>query len=173
MNRNYLIKIIHVAKRNLNLRDEDYQALLLGATGKESCKEMSSEQLKAAYQALSAIGFKKSRKTTSTKPQERRPAPRVSIGDKIVAVWVIMGQHGVITDTSRHALDAYVVRMTKAENGGVGVASIAWLDDKLAVRVLEALKRWHMRVMREVIKQRGHVPLSGYGPLVEQFEMKK
>ncbi len=169
MNRNDLIKIIHVAKRNLHLRDEDYQALLQGATGKESCKDMTFEQLKTAYQALTALGFKKSR-GKSMALAERRPAPRVSMGDKIVAVWVTMGQHGFIKDTSRHALDAYVARMSKGENGGMGVASIAWLDDKLAYRVLEALKRWHMRVMCDEIIRRGQHPRTGYALLREQFE---
>lgn len=175
MTRNNLIKIIHVAKRRLNLRDEDYQALLMGATGKESCKEMTIKQLEAAYQALRNVGFKKTgkRTLTSVTPKERRPAPRVSVGEKIIAVWVTMGKHGFINDTSRHALDAYIAKMTKGENGGIGVASLAWLDDKLAAKVLECLKRWHMRVIINEIKRRGQIPKPGYNLLVEQFEMKK
>lgn len=171
MSRNELIKIIHVAKRNLGLCDEDYRALLAGATGKESCKEMSDAQLKLTYQALTAIGFKhRGNRKGAAKAPERRPAPRVSMGDKIIAIWVTMGRHGVIADTSRAALDAYVARMTKPLNGGVGVASVAWLTDALASRVLEALKRWHMRVMSDQIAQRGYSPKMGYERVKEQFE---
>lgn len=174
MTRNELIKIIHVAKRNLGLRDEDYRALLAGATGKESCKEMSDAQLKLTYQAMTAIGFKhRGGRKVVTKAAERRPAPRANTSEKIIAVWVTMGQHGFISDSSRPALDAYVTRMTKPLNGGVGVASVAWLTEALASRVLEALKRWHMRVMCDEITQRGHSPKVGYERIKEQFEQQR
>ncbi|WP_421173787.1 gp16 family protein [Aeromonas enteropelogenes] len=178
MTRNDLIKIIHVAKRNLHLDDLNYQAVLLGATKKESCQDMNYAELKLAYEALKKLGFrktgsKKSSVKTASRTTEKRPAPRVSVGEVIVAVWVTMGRHGFLKDTSRLALDTYIQRMTARDNGGVGVASLAWLDDKRAAHVLESLKRWHMRMMSDEIKLRGKIPRPGYHLLVEQFEMKK
>lgn len=178
MTRNDLIKIIHVAKRNLHLNDLNYQAVLLGATKKESCKDMDYAELKSAYEALKSLGFRKTgRKKTSvrtaTHAAEKRPAPRVSVGKVIVAVWATMSRHGFLKDASRPALDAYIQRMTARDNGGVGVASLAWLDDKRAAHVLESLKRWHMRVMIDEITRRGQIPRPGYHLLVEQFETKK
>lgn len=40
-----LIIKIHVAKRDLGLDDAEYRAALLGATGKESCKELSVAEM--------------------------------------------------------------------------------------------------------------------------------
>lgn len=178
MTRNDLIKIIHVAKRNLHLNDLNYQAVLLGATKKESCKNMNYAELKLAYEALKALGFRKTGRKgaavkTVAKRVEKRPAPRVSVGQVIVAVWVTMGRHGFIKDASRPALDAYIQRMTARDNGGVGVASLAWLDNKRAAHVLESLKRWHMRLMVDEIKKRKQIPRYGYNLIVEQFETRK
>nr|WP_253264679.1 phage protein GemA/Gp16 family protein [Aeromonas sp. 1805] len=57
-----------------------------------------------------------------------------------------MARQGVIRDGSSCALNAWVQRMTARLNGGVGVAEVGWLDEPLAVKVLEALKRWQHRV---------------------------
>lgn len=43
--RKSLIISAHVAKRDLGLPDDEYRALLLGATGKESCADMDVREL--------------------------------------------------------------------------------------------------------------------------------
>ena len=66
-NRNQQIKLIHVAKRSLQLNEEAYRAALIGATGKESCTEMTDKELDMVINALKAAGFKKKTKKKSTK----------------------------------------------------------------------------------------------------------
>ncbi|ENU5203608.1 phage protein GemA/Gp16 family protein, partial [Escherichia coli] len=43
--RGKLISAIHVAKRELALDDETYTFVLLAATGKTSCRDMSADEL--------------------------------------------------------------------------------------------------------------------------------
>ncbi|HCX7622286.1 TPA: DUF1018 domain-containing protein, partial [Escherichia coli] len=44
MNRTSLIKLIHVARRELQLDDDTYRAFLMQKTGKTSCRELTVTQ---------------------------------------------------------------------------------------------------------------------------------
>ncbi|EBC0167652.1 DUF1018 domain-containing protein, partial [Salmonella enterica] len=68
-----------------------------------------------------------------------------------------MHRQGFITDGSDKSLNGFVRRITRLKNGGEGVASLEWLRGDQASIVLESLKRWHMRCMREKL------PAKGYG----------
>ncbi|HBC0987587.1 TPA: regulatory protein GemA [Escherichia coli] len=142
MSRATLIKLIHVARREAGLDDETYQAKLIAATGKKSCREMTMAELETAYKAFRDSGFKRHLKRANG---ERH---RSAVIGKIRAVWGEMHRAGFITSGSDAALDQFVARMTAKENGGTGVARAAWLTDALAVRVLEALKQWQARECR-------------------------
>lgn len=53
------IKLIHTARRQLGLDDAEYKAILLGAAGIESSKELSSEtQFDEIMKALRNLGFR-------------------------------------------------------------------------------------------------------------------
>lgn len=57
------IKLIHTARRQLGLDDDAYRAILLGAAGIESSKEIASEsQFNEIMQAFKNIGFKYQKK---------------------------------------------------------------------------------------------------------------
>ena len=57
------IKLIHTARRQLGLNDDAYRAILLGAAGIESSKEIASEsQFNEIMQAFKNIGFKYQKK---------------------------------------------------------------------------------------------------------------
>lgn len=59
--RGWYIKMIHVAKRELGLDRDAYEALLAGATGERSCADMTAADLRRAYEALCAAGFRAKR----------------------------------------------------------------------------------------------------------------
>lgn len=146
MTKSQLIKLIHIAKRQLGLDDETYRALLITETKKSSCSKMRKHELEKVYDALKQKGFN----YTCIK---KGSAPAVKTADwrgdikKIRAIWITMGHQGFISDSRDRPLDAFVERMTKKFTGGLGIKTLAWLDSNLAQHVLESLKNWHIREM--------------------------
>ncbi|HGT2586624.1 TPA: gp16 family protein [Klebsiella pneumoniae] len=145
MSRANLIQLIHVARREAGLDDETYQAKLLAATGKNSCRDMSLPELETALRTFRDSGFKRKNKRSS----ERQ---RSAIVGKIRAVWGEMHAAGLIQCGSEAALNQYVVRMTTRQNGA-GISRADWLTDALSGPVLESLKQWHRREMLAAIKR--------------------
>lgn len=156
MSRAKLIQLIHVARREVGLDDETYQAKLVAATGKRTCRDMSVQELEIALQAFRASGFK--RKTTHSSSRTRS-----AIVGKIRAVWGEMHAAGFIQCGSAAALDQYVARQTTRQNGGGGVARADWLTDALATPVLESLKQWHRRELRAALTRFREQLASGPG----------
>ncbi|MEO5341084.1 MAG: regulatory protein GemA [Magnetococcus sp. MYC-9] len=48
---------IHIAKKQLGMTDDEYRALLLGNTGKESTREMSQREMVAVLSAFVRLGW--------------------------------------------------------------------------------------------------------------------
>ncbi|ANQ26846.1 hypothetical protein BA894_10445 [Vibrio natriegens] len=155
--RNRLIQIIHVAKRELALEDDVYRLLLESETGKTSCSKMNIKELEQVLSTLEAKGFKRTLPKGKT-PFKRRLSPKSgksknTIIDKCRAVWISMAIHGFVRDRSESALDKYTQRILKNQKDKVDC--IAWCDEDQATQVLEALKRWHRRVMIDEMKDKG------------------
>ncbi|EPG4110214.1 MULTISPECIES: gp16 family protein [Klebsiella] len=146
MSRTSMIKVIHIARRDLHLDDDTYRALLGTAVpGKTSCSDMTVNELQNVIQALEAKGFK-------SKPQrrsKRRMSAPSDVSLKIRAIWKTMFNEGFIRDGSDIALDRFVRRQTRIRNGGAGVSSLEWLRGDAEANFLESLKQWHIRAMRE------------------------
>jgi len=145
-----LIKLIHVARRKLTLDDDTYRVMLSEIVpGKTSCRDMTAPELEKVLKAMQARGFKR---VSSPAKTGIKPAPVVA--DKIRVIWQIMHEQGFTDDASPAALDAFVMRSTKQKNGGMGVARLGWLRGDHASKVLESLKRWHVRCMLEKLPNR-------------------
>lgn len=155
--RSPLIKLIHVAKRQLALDDDVYRLLLEAETGSDSCSKMSIKQLEKVLAAMESKGFKRQTKARKT-PFKKRLSPKAkgerAEVDKIRAIWIVMSKQGFVRDGSETALDAYVRRITH-RNKGIGVDHVAWCDVHQAYTVLESLKSWHHRVMMDELKAKG------------------
>ena len=141
---------IHVAKRELGLSDQEYREALEGQTGKTSCKDMTLSQLYTVEAYLKKLGFKPSIKK---RPFAKRKSP-VGQGrqvDKIRAIWIEMAKDGYLRDGSENALESWVQRMSAKFNHGRGIEKVDWLEQEPYVcsRVLESLKRWQLRCMKE------------------------
>lgn len=171
------LKLVQIAKRDLNMDDDIYRDLLERITGQRSCKGLSDFALSKVVNEMKRKGFKpkQSKKIKLSPPSSDKV--RASETLKIRAIWITMYKHGFVRNRSETALDAYVKRMTNNSNGK-GVAKAAWLNSTQAYNVLEALKKWHYRLMAEsIIKQGGRIPLNndltcpaGYDLLKEHFE---
>ncbi|WP_048797095.1 MULTISPECIES: gp16 family protein [Serratia] len=144
MDRASLIKLIHVARKTLQLDDDTYrEALSATVPGKTSCRDMSLAELDAVLTAFRKKGFKR-----HSAPRQRGLKP-ASVPAKLRAIWRTLHRQGFIRSDSDASLNGWVARQTAPHNGGLGVRSYLWLDrsPELAVVVLESLKRWHRREM--------------------------
>ena len=136
---------IHVLKSKLALSNDDYRVLLFSLTGKTSSKGMSAvEQAKVRDhmqhlaermgmlpgltrgQQLTREEFAKAKAAAS--PKER----------KVWALWHQLHRDGLVENSSRAALDAWVQRQ-------VGVAALRFATGPQLDTLIEALKGWESR----------------------------
>jgi len=153
-----LLTLVHVGRRELGLDDEDYRTLLESVTGARSAKGLNVVQLDAVVTAMKSAGFKVKAKSPAAGKRFSPPssakvqAPEVR---KLRAIWITMKQDGLLHDGSEDALGSFIRRMTASANGGAGITRAEWLTSAQAERVLEALKKWHIRLMTDAIIARG------------------
>lgn len=177
-----LLKIVQVGRRELGLDEEGYRALLESVTGARSAKGLNAAKLEAVITAMKGMGFKvkggaqvNGRRSPPSAAKVQAPEVR-----KVRAIWITMYNDGFVRDGSDDALGSYIKRMTANANGGAGIARPEWLTSAQAERVLEALKKWHIRLMTAAIIERGDkVPVSnshrldampGYNLIREAYE---
>lgn len=115
------IKAIHVMKRELGLEENDYRALLVRVTGKDSLRAMSGGQLGQVLDDLRAKGA----------GQRRLKGPYAA---RLQALWIACWNLGVIESREDSALLAFIARQTGIER------TEFLLDAKDASAVVEALK---------------------------------
>lgn len=154
MTKEQLIRLIHIAKSQLKLDDETYRTKLEALTGKSSCSDMTIAMLNDVYQSFKDAGFKRkfNKQKAHVSPNAKGETKAAEI-PKIRAIWITMHEQNFVSSAGEPALNAYVMRMTKRLNG-IGVAEVGWLDDRLAYKVLETLKNWHLRLMLDELKKR-------------------
>lgn len=130
-----LIKLVHVGKRELALKDETYRAMLLAVTGCESSRECNIGQLLRLVEHMRAKGFAV-RAPRKAKAAQLADEPQAR---KIRALWLELHRLGEVRDPSEGAMARYVKRQTRVER-------LEWLNTYQASDVIEALKKWLLRV---------------------------
>lgn len=142
-NRLRLIKLIHVARRELGMDDDTYRLLLSGMKGlggATSTADLSVPNLYRVLEQLKQRGFK----VRSSKKQ--RPLAADDQSKKIRALWLTLHGAGEVRDSSEEALGKFVMKMT-------GVQALQWLSGEQASQVIENLKKWQRRVARATNKE--------------------
>lgn len=129
-----LIKLIHVARRELGMEDADYRAMLANIPqleGATSCAALTIPKLTVVLETLKRKGFKvvPKNKQTQTKMADD-PQSRL-----IRHLWLSLHTAGKVRDSSEQALSKYVARLTKVDQ-------LQWLDGRQATVVIESLKDW-------------------------------
>lgn len=133
--RNGLIRLIHVARRDLNLDEHNYRAILFAQGGNESLAAMSIDGMKKVLDYLKAQGFKVRTTKTDRKQATGKDA------SKVRALWLFLHELGAVRDPSEAALTAYVKRIA-------GVDDVQWMRSGDRVeKVIESLKMWVMRFL--------------------------
>jgi phage gp16-like protein len=118
------IQHIHVGKKELGISDDDYRAMLHGATAKSSCADMAVPELDAVLSAMRRLGF-------------RNPA-RVSPQEKGLASWRQLEYiKGMWAKCARNKNDAALLAFVKRITGADALRK---LDMESARAVIHALR---------------------------------
>lgn len=157
-----LIRLVHVARRDLQLAEPDYRAMLQAQGGADSSAAMSVPQLQRVLDFMKRQGFKVA---TKAKPAKARSwnrqtgtAPAVRLASdpqsrKARAMWLTLHAIGQVRDPSEAALLAYARRQC-------GVDRMEWAKDMS--RMLEPLKAWILRSLPTVVKPYLQEPASAW-----------
>jgi hypothetical protein len=121
-----LIRLIHVGRNKLALSDDVYRALLMGASGKESCAAMTVPELEKTLRAVKAAGFRVEKKLP-LKDEEigRATAEQLSY---IKGMWELAARN-----KTEQALSRFVKRIARVDH-------IRFLDIPAAQKVILALR---------------------------------
>ncbi len=146
-----LIRLIHVAKRDLQLDDDTYRTILQRVAGKGSSSELTVPELEKVLEHMKRSGFKvrsKGKAPRSAQPAKAKPSrPLAQDGEskKVRALWLFLHQLGVVKNPAEEALAAYVKRIA-------GVDALQWINGEQAERLIETMKKWAMRFLPARVK---------------------
>ena len=147
--RKSLIKLIHVAKRDLKMDNDNYALLLMSAAeskpgrmdGKKTTKEMNVDELERVMKALRAKGFKVRHTTPHDKGGKggvSRPLDTSPKASKIRAQWLELHELGFIKNPDETALAQWVKAQT-------GLDALQFCNDEQLSCMIERLKNWKIR----------------------------
>jgi len=131
-----LIKLIHVAKRDLGLDEPTYRVMLRTAGNAESTTKMTVPALQRVLEHAKKAGFVVRSKTTDRRQDTRHEARKVR------ALWLFLHALGAVRDPSEAALAAYVKRIAKVDD-------LHWADGLDMLKLIETLKKWALRFLPE------------------------
>lgn len=124
-----MIAMVHIAKKDLALSDDDYRAILLDVAGVASCTDCTEGDLVKVIERFKARGWKPAQPAGRSKP---KPADHKT-AVKARALWLSLHALGAIDDPSEPALGAFARRQ-------LGCQRLQWANQGLAYRLIEALK---------------------------------
>jgi len=127
-----LIKIIHVARRELGMDEPTYRAMLLNAGKADSTSKMDVRALQDVLEQAKRAGFK----VRSGKPDRRQDTS--DMGRKARALWLFLHHLGAVRDPSERALATYVRRIAKVDD-------MHWASGWAMASLIETMKKWAMR----------------------------
>jgi len=123
---------IHVAKKQLDLDDDDYRAMLQREAGVTSARDLDETGARRVMLWFDNHGFKRTGTSKGT-AADRRP-----IVQKARALWISLHQLDEVANRSDKALDAFAKKTT-------GKETLRFCSNGEAGKVVEALKAWAER----------------------------
>lgn len=127
--RRSMLAKIHVARKELNIVEDDYRQILVDQTGHLSAKDCSDAQLHNVLDALKAKGFKpKSRSPRTGQQRADHPMAR-----KARALWLSLHHLGAVRNPDEAALEAFACRQLKVDR-------LQWSNQSQGYKLIEALK---------------------------------
>lgn len=136
-----LVKLIHVARRELGMDEDTYRLMLQTVGGVDSTTRMELRALKAVVDHLKAKGFKV---RASSKPRPDRRQDNSDGARKVRALWLFLVELGAVRDPSERALATYCKRIAKVDD-------LHWAGHDQTQVLIETLKKWAMRFLPAAI----------------------
>jgi phage gp16-like protein len=132
-----LVKV-QIARKELQLPDDDYRSILERLTGHRSAADCSDAELGRVLDEFKAKGWTAKvvaggRKAGKPETRKARPAADHPAAKKARALWLSLWNLGEIHDPSEAALEAFARRQLKVER-------LQWADQALTYKLIEALK---------------------------------
>lgn len=134
--KSWYIKLIHIAKSQLQLDDDLYRSNLKELTGKSSCSDMTIPELVKVLEHMKKSGFKVSNK---------KKAKLSGAHAKLFSLWQEMADAGFIKNRTYKALETWATANCKVKNNGVAVTKLEWFTPDMFYQVIEQLKKWQKR----------------------------
>jgi phage gp16-like protein len=122
--RRALLARLHVAKRDADLDEDAYRALMEARTGKRSARELSEVEIASVIDAI--------------QPRRKRPSQNI-YARKIEALWLSAWNLGVTRTKDEKAMRHFVERQTGLSHPNFVLSATH------AARAIEALKGWLAR----------------------------
>lgn len=126
--RRSMLAKIHVAKKQLQLDDDDYRQILMTETGRASAGDCTDAELERVIGKLRALGFKPLPKPGGNARPAQHPVAR-----KARALWISLYHLGAVRSPSEQALEAFAKRQLKCEK-------LVWAKQSDGYKLIEALK---------------------------------
>lgn len=132
------IPIIHVAKREFGLGDDDFRDVLERVTGKRSLRDMNEKERLAVVDDFKAKGFVVKRGHGKGRRYSSKAYVRL-----IHALWASCVKLGVIEDGSSKALRSFIANITETKGRRVDDPEFLSYDE--ASPIIETLKSMERR----------------------------
>lgn len=126
--RNAMLGKVHVARKALNLDEDDYRQILMQETGHGSAKDCTEQQLERVLGRFEALGWKPLPKATG-KGVAQNPMAR-----KARALWISLYHLGAVRSRDEKALEAFAKRQ-------IGCERLIWAKQSDGYKLIEALKK--------------------------------
>jgi phage gp16-like protein len=126
---------IHIAKKQLQLDEDDYRQILLDESGRTSSGDCTEAELERVLKRFEALGFKPLPKVGAT--GATRPAQH-PVARKARALWISLYHLCAVESPSEKALESFAKRQLKCER-------LVWANQSDGYKLIEALKAMAVR----------------------------
>ena len=130
---------VHIARKDLGLDEDSYRDVLVRVTGQDSAKALDAAGLDKLLGEFKRLGWKPAKAATPR-------SDKAQVG-MIYGLWKAM--RPLLQDPSPQALRAFCQRQTRTPAHPDGISAPEFLSAPMANRVIEGLKAWHGRLIRE------------------------
>jgi phage gp16-like protein len=119
---------VHIAKKDLQLDDDDYRQILLDETGHSSASDCSAAELDRVIRRFEGRGWKATPKKSGASARATHPMAK-----KARALWISLYHLGAVRSRDEKALEAFAKRQ-------LGCERLVWAKQSDGFRLIEALK---------------------------------
>lgn len=124
--RKRLLAAVHMGAKALAMAEDDYRAMLVRVTGRDSAGKCNDAQLRLVLNELQRLGFHNPRR-------DRISRATHPVAKKARALWLGLYALGAIDDASERGLEALGKRQ-------LGIDRLHWADQSQSAPLIEALK---------------------------------